>query len=107
MPQYGYVCAFCSTSCRWQIFIVPKYLMDQNIPCEVPGGLTLREGITLLEEVHEAGNMVSMDLVEVNPLLGSASDNQRTLGVVKQLLINAFGYYRGGIRGNQPVKVQN
>ena len=67
--------------------------------------MTLREGITLLEEVHEAGNMVSMDLVEVNPLLGSTLDNKRTLGVVKQLLINAFGYYRGGIRGSQPVKM--
>jgi len=58
----------------------------------VPGGLTLREGISLLEEVYSAGNMVSMDLVEVNPRLGNELQVQRTTNAAKQLIINAFGY---------------
>jgi len=35
----------------------------------VRGGLTLREGDFIAECVHETGNLVAMDLVEVNPTL--------------------------------------
>lgn len=35
----------------------------------VRGGLTLREGDFIAECVHETGNLIAMDLVEVNPLL--------------------------------------
>lgn len=34
------------------------------------GGLTLREGDYIAERVHETGNLIAMDLVEVNPALG-------------------------------------
>lgn len=40
----------------------------------VRGGLTLREGDYIAECVHETGNLVAMDLVEVNPQL-VAGDN--------------------------------
>jgi len=36
----------------------------------VRGGLTLREGDFICECVHDSGNLVAMDLVEVNPSLG-------------------------------------
>jgi arginase family enzyme len=50
-----------------------------------------------MEEVYQAGNLVSMDLVEVNPALGGPQDVARTGEAVKQLLIHAFGYHRAGI----------
>ncbi|KAI9847312.1 MAG: Arginase, catabolizes arginine to ornithine and urea [Sclerophora amabilis] len=34
----------------------------------VRGGLTLREGDFIAESVHETGNLIAMDLVEVNPI---------------------------------------
>ena len=33
------------------------------------GGLTLREGLTLMEDVHLSGCLKGLDLVEVNPAL--------------------------------------
>lgn len=35
----------------------------------VRGGLTLREGDYICEAVHQTGNLVAVDLVEVNPKL--------------------------------------
>lgn len=35
----------------------------------VRGGLTLREGDYICESVHQTGNLVAVDLVEVNPKL--------------------------------------
>lgn len=40
----------------------------------VRGGLTLREGDYIAECVHETGNLVAMDLVEVNPQLAAAGE---------------------------------
>lgn len=37
----------------------------------VRGGLTLREGDYICEAVHETGNLVAIDLVEVNPSLAA------------------------------------
>ncbi|KAL1962077.1 hypothetical protein VTN77DRAFT_605 [Rasamsonia byssochlamydoides] len=46
----------------------------------VRGGLTLREGDFIAECVHETGNLVAMDMVEVNPSLeaGGATETIRT-----------------------------
>lgn len=41
----------------------------------VRGGLTLREGDYIAECVHETGNLVAMDLVEVNPHLAKGEDD--------------------------------
>lgn len=40
----------------------------------VRGGLTLREGDYICESVHQTGNLVAVDLVEVNPKLVTAED---------------------------------
>lgn len=50
----------------------PQWAPSTGTP--VRGGLTLREGDYIAECVHETGNLIAMDLVEVNPSL-VASDN--------------------------------
>lgn len=62
----------------------------------VPGGLTLREGITLMEMIHDTRRLVSLDLVEVNPLLGSEDDAVTTVRAAKQIIVAALGNSRGG-----------
>ncbi|KAL2835619.1 hypothetical protein BJY01DRAFT_223331 [Aspergillus pseudoustus] len=56
----------------------PQFAPSTGTP--VRGGLTLREGDFICECVHETGNLISMDLVEVNPSLDAvgASDTIRT-----------------------------
>ncbi|KAJ5481732.1 hypothetical protein N7475_000544 [Penicillium sp. IBT 31633x] len=45
----------------------PQWAPSTGTP--VRGGLTLREGDYICEAVHETGNLIAMDLVEVNPSL--------------------------------------
>lgn len=45
----------------------------------VRGGLSLREGDYICEALHETGNLVAVDLVEVNPKLAAEGE----LGVVE------------------------
>lgn len=45
----------------------PQWAPSTGTP--VRGGLTLREGDYICESVHETGNLVAVDLVEVNPRL--------------------------------------
>ena len=45
----------------------PLWAPSTGVP--VRGGLTLREGDYIAECVHETGNLIAMDLVEVNPSL--------------------------------------
>ncbi|KAJ5776801.1 Arginase [Penicillium odoratum] len=47
----------------------PQWAPSTGTP--VRGGLTLREGDFICEAVHETGNLIAMDLVEVNPSLES------------------------------------
>ncbi|PKY08379.1 Ureohydrolase [Aspergillus campestris IBT 28561] len=56
----------------------PQWAPSTGTP--VRGGLTLREGDFICECVHGTGNLVSMDLVEVNPSLEEvgATDTIRT-----------------------------
>lgn len=65
----------------------------------VRGGLTLREGIHIMEKVHETGRLAAVDLVEVNPGLGSERDVRTTVQAALQLLMAAFGHSR---LGNMP-----
>lgn len=58
----------------------------------VPGGLLLREGIVLCEELYKTGRLVSMDLVEVNPLLGNSPlDVKRTIFASQSLILSSLG----------------
>eukprot|EP01091_Cochliopodium_minus_P012069 TRINITY_DN3575_c0_g1_i2.p1 TRINITY_DN3575_c0_g1~~TRINITY_DN3575_c0_g1_i2.p1 ORF type:complete len:279 (-),score=79.25 TRINITY_DN3575_c0_g1_i2:4-840(-) len=57
----------------------------------VRGGLTLREGKYICESLYETGRLVGMDLVEVNPHIGSEKDVETTMDASFQLLFSAFG----------------
>ncbi|RDD43009.1 Arginase-1 [Trichoplax sp. H2] len=45
----------------------------------VRGGLTLREGLHLAEQIAKSGLLVGFDLVEVNPKIGSQEDVKKTM----------------------------
>ncbi|AWU74781.1 arginase [Pichia kudriavzevii] len=49
--------------------IDPMYVVATGTP--VRGGLTLREGLFLVEEIAQSGNLAGVDIVEVNPALAS------------------------------------
>lgn len=62
----------------------------------VPGGLTLRDAIKLMEIIHETGRLRAIDLVEINPALGSDSDRKRTIEAGLYVLKAALGFSRRG-----------
>jgi arginase len=70
----------------------------------VSGGLTLREGMVILDEVYNGGNMVSMDIVEINPDLGTLEAERRTGNIAKQLISNAFGFNHCPAQQERPVR---
>ena len=54
----------------------------------VPGGLTYREAQLICETIADSERMTSLDVVEVNPLIG---DHNRTAAVAVQLAESLFG----------------
>ena len=62
----------------------------------VPGGLTLREGIRIIERVFETGRLRGLDLVEVCPSIGDAKDVKTTIHSAIQLIVAASGNKRSG-----------
>lgn len=54
----------------------------------VPGGITYREAHLAMELVSESGNMLSLDLVEVNPILDREN---RTAVLATELALSALG----------------
>lgn len=64
----------------------PVYAPGVGTP--VPGGLTYREALLACELIAESGNMLAMDLVEVNPIL---DERNRTGAVAVELACSAFG----------------
>jgi arginase len=57
----------------------------------VRGGLTFREAHFVAEAVAETGLLVSMDMVEVNPQLGSSECQDRTASLATQIIGSALG----------------
>lgn len=62
----------------------------------VRGGLSLREGIHIMEMAHRTGRLNAVDLVEINPEIGSADDVKKTVEAGIQLVKAAFGFSRIG-----------
>ncbi|XP_055595716.1 arginase, hepatic [Uranotaenia lowii] len=60
------------------------------------GGLTLREGIYIMEEAYNTGRLAAVDLVEVNPAIGTPEDVRKTLDAAIHLLVAACGHSRKG-----------
>ncbi|KAL5008949.1 hypothetical protein ScPMuIL_014530 [Solemya velum] len=63
----------------------------------VPGGLSLREGLYIAEEVCATGRLAVMDVAEVNPLLGNDEDSKRTLEITMDVIERCFGKKRQGV----------
>ncbi|EKX54017.1 hypothetical protein GUITHDRAFT_84137, partial [Guillardia theta CCMP2712] len=57
----------------------------------VRGGLTFREAHYLVEAVSGTGQLGSLDMVEVNPGLGSESENKETVEMALALIDSAMG----------------
>lgn len=62
----------------------------------VAGGLTYREGMYIVEEIADTGMMSAMDLVEVNPTIGTQEDKERTINCAISLIGGALGQKRRG-----------
>ncbi|CAB3383728.1 Hypothetical predicted protein [Cloeon dipterum] len=78
--------------------------IDSLDPLEAPstgtterGGLSLREGVHIMETVFASGTLGAMDLVEVNPLIGSEKDVKITVDAARQVVRAGFGYKRRGM----------
>ncbi len=54
----------------------------------VPGGITYREAHLAMEMLHESGRVISMDLVEVNPIL---DQHNKTAELAVELACSALG----------------
>ncbi|CAI2723622.1 unnamed protein product [Schistosoma spindalis] len=70
----------------------------------VPGGLTLREGLRICEEVSATGKLSVVELAELNPLLGSEEDVLKTQSSAIQILRACLGHCRSG---HLPFNVRN
>lgn len=66
----------------------------------VPGGLTVRDALSMLDELYRTVNLVGFELAEVNPSLGSQAEGERTATISGKILACAFG----SCRGHGPIK---
>jgi len=62
----------------------------------LPGGLSLREGIRIIERIYETGRLRGLDMVEVCPNIGDAKDVKTTIDSAIQLIVAASGHKRSG-----------
>ncbi|XP_063980176.1 arginase, hepatic [Diachasmimorpha longicaudata] len=79
--------------------------IDALDPLEAPstgtavrGGLSLREGIHLMEEVYRTNRLNAIDLVEVNPEIGDERSVKLTTEAAIQILQAGLGYTRRGLK---------
>lgn len=60
----------------------------------VYGGLSLREGIFIVESLSETKRVQGIDLVELNPSLGTPQDVQISVSASMEILKTVCGGYR-------------
>ncbi|KAK2580476.1 hypothetical protein KPH14_006216 [Odynerus spinipes] len=79
--------------------------IDSLDPLEAPstgtpvrGGLSLREAIHIMEEVHRTHRLNAIDLVEVNPRIGNERDIKLTIEAAIYIIQAALGYTRRGLK---------
>ncbi|XP_077993033.1 arginase, hepatic-like [Glandiceps talaboti] len=68
----------------------------QSTGTPVFGGLTFREGMYIVEEVGSTGLLTGIDMVEVNPELGSEDQRDWTVHAAVEVLTAAMGKRRHG-----------
>lgn len=59
-----------------------------------PGGLTLREALVIGEQVFRTNKLSALDLVEVNPLIGTPNDVKRTVNCAINIILSFLGRQR-------------
>lgn len=62
------------------------------------GGLSLREGIHMMEELYRTHRLNALDLVEVNPKLGDQRSVDLTVSAAIHIIQAGFGYTRRGLK---------
>ncbi|XP_069118522.1 arginase-1-like [Argopecten irradians] len=62
----------------------------------VHGGLSLREGLYIAEEMAATGRMSVVDIAEVNPMLGDDTDVAKTLDMTLEIIQRCCGRRRRG-----------
>ncbi|XP_031835936.1 arginase [Nomia melanderi] len=79
--------------------------IDSLDPLEAPstgtsvrGGLSLREAVHLMEELYRTHRLNAVDLVEVNPQIGSQRDIKLTVEAALHIIQAGFGYTRRGLK---------
>ncbi|KAG1704473.1 Arginase-1 [Nymphon striatum] len=72
----------------------------------VIGGLNVREALCIAEELASTERVRVLDLVEVNPSLGSESDVLATVDIATRIILGFFGKQRSGniSRNQNPFK---
>ncbi|KAJ6636363.1 Arginase-1 [Pseudolycoriella hygida] len=78
-------------------------ITSSKLVISVRGGLSLREGICILEEIYDTGRLAAVDLVELNPAIGSEDDVSKTVDAAIQILKAACGTVRKGVLPNDAV----
>ena len=72
-------------------------IIASHLPRLVPGGLTLREAATLMEECFFTGCLEGLDVVEVNTELArNDTEATRSVDAAKRIILAAFGKTRVG-----------
>ncbi|XP_002739242.1 arginase-1-like [Saccoglossus kowalevskii] len=71
-------------------------LLAQSTGTPVYGGLTFREGMYIVEEVGSTGMVTGIDMVEVNPELGTKFEQNVTVNTAVDVLTAALGKRRHG-----------
>ena len=64
----------------------------------VRGGLSLREGIHIMEEISRTNRLHAIDLVEVNPQIGDKRSVDLTIDAAMHVIQAALGYTRRGLK---------
>lgn len=85
-------------------FFILSYINFPYNQILVPGGLTLREGSYIMEELHRTGRLEAVDLVEVNPNFGNSNDLKKTVDAGIHILKASCGNLRSG---NLPKQIKD
>ncbi|KAI1301260.1 Arginase, hepatic [Halotydeus destructor] len=68
----------------------------------VPGGLTVREALVIGEQVAATRLLSGLDMMEVNPLLGSDQDVRRTVNIAVNVILSFLGKQRTDLYARHP-----
>ena len=75
----------------WDIDAIDP-LVAPSTGTRVTGGLSEKESMYIAKSIALTGSLISMDMVEINPLLGlSMDDSHRTVDIANRIICTMFG----------------